>query len=126
MEKMHQCVLCIGSNYHAEMHMNIAEKVLRHYFPCIRWGKTIQTAPEGSIHHAPYLNRAALFETTWDPDTLRSFFKDIEKTCGRTPASKQTGIIPLDIDLLMIDGVVCKPADMQKKYVHLALHGLEI
>lgn len=114
MEKMHQCVLCIGSNYHAEMHMNIAEKVLRHYFPCIRWGKTIQTAPEGSIHHAPYLNRAALFETTWDPDSLRSFFKNIEKACGRTPASKQTGIIPLDIDLLMIDGVVCKPADMQK------------
>ena len=106
MEKMHQCVLCIGSNYHAEMHMNIAEKVLRHYFPCIRWGKTIQTAPEGSIHHAPYLNRAALFETTWDPDSLRSFFKNIEKACGRTPASKQTGIIPLDIDLLMIDGVV--------------------
>ena len=48
-----------------------------------------------------------------------------ETSCGRTSLSKQTGIIPLDIDLLMIDNTVLKPEDMQKHYVRQALEGLE-
>ena len=75
MKNMHQCILCIGSNYRAETYMGMAES--------------------------------------------------IEKTCGRTSLSKQTGIIPLDIDLLMIDNTVLKPEDMQKHYVRQVLEGLE-
>ena len=125
MKNMHRCVLCIGSNYHAEACMGMAEKLLGQRFPYIRWGKIVRTLPEGGIRSATYLNRAALLDTTWDAGTLRSFFKEIEKACGRTSTSKQTGIVPLDIDLLMIDNTVCKPSDMQKQYVRQALRELD-
>ena len=103
----------------------MAEMLLNQRFPSIRWGKLIKTLPEETSCPAPYLNRAALLNTIWDADTLRYYFKSIEKACGRTSLSKQTGIIPLDIDLLMIDNTVLKPEDMQKHYVRQALEGLE-
>ena len=111
---MHQCILCIGSNYRAETYMGMAEMLLNQRFPSIRWGKTVKTLPEGTTCPTPYLNRAARLDTNWDADTLRHYFKSIEKACGRTSLSKQTGIIPLDIDLLMIDNTVLKSEDMQK------------
>ena len=109
MKNMHRCILCIGSNYRAETYMGMAEMLLNQRFPSIRWGKLIKTLPE----------------ETSDADTLRYYFKSIEKACGRTSLSKQTGIIPLDIDLLIIDNTVLKPEDMQKHYVRQALEGLE-
>lgn len=125
MKNIHRCILCIGSNYHAETYMGMAEKLLGQRFPYIRWGKIVKTLPEGGIRSAAYLNRAVLLDTTWDAGTLRNFFKEIEKACGRTSTSKQTGIVPLDIDLLMIDNTVCKPSDMQKRYVRQALRELD-
>ena len=124
MKNMHHCILCIGSNYHAETYMKIAEQLLSQRFPYIRWGKMIETLPENTTHPAPYLNRAAQIDTNWDAQTLREYFKGIEKACGRTSTSKQTGIIPIDIDLLMIDDIVLKPEDMKKHYVHQSLQEL--
>ena len=124
MKNMHRCILCIGSNYHAETYMKMAEQLLSQRFPYIRWGKMIKTIPENTRHPAPYLNRAAQVETNWDAKTLREYFKCIEKAYGRTSTSKQTGIIPIDIDLLMIDGIVLKPEDMKKRYVRQALQEL--
>ncbi len=124
MKNMHRCVLCIGSNYHAETYMGMAEKLIRQRFPYTQWGKIVRTLPEGNIRSDAYLNRAVLLDTTWDAGTLQSFFKEIEKTCGRTSTSKQTGVVPLDIDLLMIDNTVYKPSDMQKQYVRQALREL--
>ena len=97
MKNMHQCILCIGSNYRAETYMGMAEMLLNQRFPSIRWGKTVKTLPEGTTCPTPYLNRAARLDTNWDADTLRYYFKSIEKACGRTSLSKQTGIIPLQI-----------------------------
>lgn len=57
-------------------------------------------------------------------EDIKILFKDIEKKCGRTPEGKQKGIIPLDIDLLVFDMEVIKPADMEKNYVKQALNTL--
>ena len=43
MKNMHQCILCIGSNYRAETYMGMAEMLLNQRFPSIRWGKTVKT-----------------------------------------------------------------------------------
>ena len=125
MKNMHRCILCIGSNYRAETFMELTEMLLNRRFPSIRWGKMIKTLPEGTTCPDPYFNRAASFDTAWDADALRNYFKSIEKACGRTLLNKQMGIIPLDIDLLMMDNTVLKPEDMQKMYVRQALQGFE-
>ena len=62
----------------------MAEMLLNQRFPSIRWGKTVKTLPEGTTCPTSYLNRAARLDTNWDADTLRHYFKSIEKACGRT------------------------------------------
>lgn len=43
---------------------------------------------------APYLNAVAMASTDMTPDEVISLLKRWELHCGRTPASKSTGIIP--------------------------------
>lgn len=126
MGNMHRCVICLGSNHHAKICLAKAEKMLGECFPSITWGKIVETAPEGTFGTTPYLNRAALIGTTWDIDRLTKCFKEMERACGRTKESRRTGIIPLDIDLLVSDGQAVKPADLQKRYVRRALEELPL
>lgn len=70
------------------------------------------------------MNRAAVVETDMGFEDIKTLFKNIERKCGRTPEGKQKGIIPLDIDLLVFDMEVVKPADMEKNYVKQALNTL--
>lgn len=124
MKKVSRCIICLGSNEKCEYHLNMAEKILNRTFPGICWGGVVKTAPEGTDIPEAYLNRAAIINTGMTPEELKVLFKKIEEQCGRTPESKQTGIIPLDIDLLVYDHEIIKPSDMKKNYVLQALSTL--
>jgi 7,8-dihydro-6-hydroxymethylpterin-pyrophosphokinase (HPPK) len=104
--------------------MNWAEEILSDLFPNMWWGEIVETAPEDTETTASYLNRAAVVETDMGFEDIKTLFKNIERKCGRTPEGKQKGIIPLDIDLLVFDMEVVKPADMEKNYVKQALNTL--
>lgn len=124
MKTKHRCIICLGSNTESEYHMNWAEEILTDLFPGMQWGEIVETAPEGTETTTSYLNRAAVVETDMGFEDIKILFKDIEKKCGRTPEGKQKGLIPLDIDLLVFDMEVVKPADMEKNYVKQALNTL--
>ena len=51
-------------------------------------------------------------------------FKQIEQQSGRTPESKNNGIIPLDIDLLQWNDTILKPEDFRRPYVQSGLLSL--
>lgn len=121
MKTKHRCIICLGSNTESEYYMNCAEEILTNLFPEMLWGKIVETAPEGTETVTPYLNRAAVIETYMTFEEVNRLFKDIEKKCGRTPDGKQRGVIPLDIDLLIFDMKIVKPADIKKDYVRQAL-----
>ena len=116
----HTCLLCMGSNLNALLHLKNAEEALQHFFPDIEWGEIVETVPEKMENPQPFLNRAARFRTSLPMTEVRSILKQIEQTNGRTPESKKEGRIPLDIDLLSYDQQVLKPEDWQKEYVCLA------
>lgn len=121
---MHRCIICLGTNTESEYHISLAGKVLSDLFPRILWGEIVETVPEETESANSYLNQAAVIETDMSFEELKLLFKDIEKECGRTPEGKQKGVIPLDIDLLVFDVKIMKPADMEKKYVKQALSTL--
>ena len=123
---MDKCIICIGSNDEPRQHIAEAEKALSLRLADIVWGETVSTLPEDTHHPALYLNRAATFTTSLAADELKAWFKAIEVQAGRTPKSKATGIIPLDIDLLVYGQSVLKPSDMEKEYVKIALRSLPI
>ena len=56
---MHQCIICLGSNYEAEKNINTALDRLENEFDIIEWGEAIYTPAEGTAKESTYLNRVA-------------------------------------------------------------------
>ena len=85
----HTCLLCMGSNLDALLHLKNAEDALQRLFPDIEWGGIVETVPEKMENPQPFLNRAARFRTSLPMTEVRNILKQIEQTNGRTPESKK-------------------------------------
>ncbi len=79
--------------------------------------------PEDNDNTRPYLNIIAVIETAMDYETTRAHFKQIEKAAGRTPSDKATGLIPLDIDIVIFNDRIIKPGDFERPYF---IHGYRL
>lgn len=75
-----------------------------------------------------YLNAVARIRTTDTYEAFHARMKEIETQQGRTPLSKQTGIIPIDIDIVVWNDEVMRPRDLQHEYMQKGLRmlGIEI
>ena len=119
----HTCLVCLGSNLCPEVNMDKACEALTRMFPDIRWSPVIVSPDIRKIRSVPdYHNRVALFTTTMSMSSVRSCFKELERSCGRTSDSKSTDLVPLDIDLLRYGDTIFKSEDMHAPYV---LQGLD-
>ena len=72
--------------------------------------------PDDNLPSAPYLNIIACIATNLDYDSLRLRFKALEREAGRSPSSKDVGLVPLDIDIVVFNGEVKRPADFDRLY----------
>lgn len=123
---MNVIIVALGSNELPEWHMEQATAELNNLFASARWSPSIYTEPISCRRPAPFLNRVAIAETTLGVDGLLEQFKTLERKCGRLSDSKQTGIIPIDIDLVQWNQLLLKPDDYGRKYVQDALRWLEV
>lgn len=116
------CIICLGSNYHPHRNISLAVDLLTSRFNDIRLGSTVVTPAVGVSRPVPdYHNLAVIISTSMPLSLLQSTLKEIEKACGRTPESKSTGLVPIDIDLLQYDDIILKPEDMKTAHVQQAL-----
>ena len=113
----HSCLLCLGSNVDRLTQMASAREALKRHFPDIRFSTEMETEAIGSRFLSPFSNQVASFETTLSAEEVRTILKQIERDLGRLPEDKAQGIVKLDIDLLMVDDCVLKPADLEKEFV---------
>ncbi len=120
----HDCLICLGSNFESEIHLEDARKSLKDLFPTIVFGESILMEAEGNLPQPAYVNQAASFQTSRTKESVNALLKQIEVENGRTPASKYIGRIPLDIDLLSYDQLILKPSDWSKEYVKKAVERL--
>lgn len=120
----HVCLVCLGSNAESEMHLDNARKALLKAFQEVEFGDLIVTAAEGRFQQPDYSNQAARFATTLSTDDVLRLLKQIELDNGRTPTDKLRGCVPLDIDLLVYDDQIIKPADLCKAYVQQAIQSV--
>ena len=121
MKIYHRCLICLGSNFEREFHLDNAGRSLQRLFPDIVLGKIVLTEAEGDIAQPAYMNQAAIFHTDLSAETVVGILKDLERENGRTKFSKCEGRIPLDIDLLTYDKDILKPLDLEKSFVKLAV-----
>lgn len=68
---------------------------------------------------ADYLNAVAVVRTDVDLDSLSALLKHIETLSGRTPQSKMSGVVPLDLDTVIADGTVVRPGDFNQQYFQI-------
>ena len=90
-----------------------------------RFSTCYRTSPVGSMPSPDYHNCVGIVETEWDYDRLHDAFKALEKAAGRTPESKCRGEVPLDIDIVVWNGEVKRPRDMEQAYIRIGLSQLE-
>ena len=51
-----------------------------------------------------------------DPQELTARLKQMEVMAGRDEAARERGEVPIDLDLVMVDGVVVRPKDFARDY----------
>ena len=122
----HTCILCLGSNFYRIAHMAYAQRELKKHFPTIRFSEEMETEAIGSRFLSPFSNQVASFETTLSTEEVRAILKQIERDLGRLPEEKPQGVIRIDIDLLMYDDCVLKPADLERDFVKEGLKSLSL
>ncbi len=76
----------------------------------------VYETPEFSGRYPDYLNCVASGFTPLDFYTLNSRLKEYERASGRTPASKVTGIVPIDLDIVVFNGEVLRPGEFSRDY----------
>lgn len=75
-----------------------------------------ETQPYGSNSGTlPYINAVVIVETTLDRSEIETRLKEIEKDSGRD-RSDPRHLITIDIDLVMYDGVVIRPHEINRDY----------
>jgi 2-amino-4-hydroxy-6-hydroxymethyldihydropteridine diphosphokinase len=65
-----------------------------------------ETAPQGEVTDQPdFLNACLAVETELDPTELLAACKDVERTLGREAGGPRHGARPIDVDVLLLDGL---------------------
>ena len=118
------CLICLGSNYDREIHMNAARNALSEAFPNILFGEELETEAIGEGFFSPFSNQLATFQTSLTTDEIRQRLKEIEQDNGRMPQEKSQGIVKIDIDLLIHGSRILKPEDLKRDYIQQELERL--
>ena len=122
MNPPHVCLICMGANRDSERNLAAAVRELARLFTLRQVGQPVRTPAEDGVKGAEdYFNQAVVLETELGREETEAVFKTIERQLGRSPADKQSGSVPLDIDLLQYDSLTLRPDDWRKSYVRKAL-----
>lgn len=117
-------LLSLGSNQDCERNIRCAGRLLDDYFEQIIYSEAVYTEPVETHLSEPFLNQVAIAFTGHSLQEITTVLKQIEHRLGRTPASKISGYIPIDIDLLQWNDRILKPEDLKREYVRSGLLSL--
>ena len=97
-------VISISSNYNAEENIARAKEILSKEFSNVRFSSSVNTDPVGNGYpDMKYTNSAVSLHSPLTPEQLDSFLKSIEVKLGRTCELRLKKIVPIDLDIIIID-----------------------
>ncbi|WP_295729403.1 2-amino-4-hydroxy-6-hydroxymethyldihydropteridine diphosphokinase [uncultured Muribaculum sp.] len=78
----------------------------------------VYSTPEWSGRYPAYLNAVALLGVASYVgfDDVNASLKLYERRCGRVPSDKLNGIVPVDLDIVVWRGEVCREAEFTRPY----------
>lgn len=123
-----QAIISIGSNVpDKKKRVENACEELKSLFPSFESSPIYTTGAVGRCTGQPdYCNAVARLSTSDDYEALKKFFKEKESEYGRVHDGSRTTLVPLDIDIVVWNGAVMRPRDMQQEYMRIGLEMLHL
>ncbi len=118
----HTAILCLGSNLSTPSLLWEVEKRLASIVSIKTYGKLVTSPDVSNRSNSIYYNKVLRIETTYELDELKNVCRQLEIQSGKSKESKEQGIIPIDIDILMYDKHIIKPKDITQAYVKASLN----
>lgn len=125
MKRGSRATLCVGSN-HADRREAVERgmEFLRGLLPEEFEASPIYETPPVSGVGRRYMNCVVRGLTTLDAASLNTRLKEYEVACGRTAEAREAGRVPIDIDIVIWDGVVLRPRDFSHSFFQLGYSSL--
>jgi 2-amino-4-hydroxy-6-hydroxymethyldihydropteridine diphosphokinase len=121
--KVHKVMLCLASNSQQERNMEAARRLLSGVLADLHYTSEHWTDPVAS--HDPrvrYLNQLATGTTALEAEDLNLRLKEIERQLDRK--HDKSGVVTIDIDLLLYDDTRYHLRDWERDYVKNLLEEL--
>jgi len=106
---MNDCIIGIGSNLEAEIHIPEMLRLLAKDIEIIDVSQMVQTKPIGIKGQPDYTNGAVRIRTEMDMTTLALYLKQLEDRMGRDRSQKKFGPRNIDLDILIWNNTVVDP-----------------
>lgn len=117
---MHSAILCIGSNV-----SKACQKIEKAVDRLTDYGIIVNSRSCIYSVSMPYYNCVARISTELDISALVALTKEIESDMGRTRAMKSMTMVPIDIDVVVYDEIMVRPADYSADYFRFGYSSLE-
>lgn len=109
-----RAALALGSNVgDREGHLRHAIEGLREALRVLAVSRFLETDPVGGPPQGRYLNAAVVVEGDLDPRGLLALARKLEGGAGRVRGAVRWAPRPLDVDLLLVNGLVVKEPDLE-------------
>ena len=112
-----QVLISIGSNFDAQYNVAEAIRLLSQLLADTSVSRIITTSPYGEQYTDNFQNCLISGFTSLPYHVLEKMLKNVERCMGRTADSKTTGVVHIDLDILMYDGVKYHLNDWKRPYV---------
>lgn len=133
-----KAVISLGSNFEKrEDYIRNALEILSERFDNIQVSTLYETPAIDGVSD-PYINAVAVINIpktaaypiteTCKMETARNLektFKTIEKELGRDKKKLRENIVPIDVDLVILDDLIIRPKDYNRKYFQLGYSQLK-
>ena len=124
MQKAHNMIVAIGTNFRRHDNMAMAMRLIGERFGGAVFTSAVSTEPIG-ISSAPFLNALASTCTHKSISETVSALKEIEAECGNSAELRKANKVAMDIDLLLYDDTRMHTNDWQRPYIKFLLEELE-
>jgi 2-amino-4-hydroxy-6-hydroxymethyldihydropteridine diphosphokinase len=106
---MNDCIIGIGSNIEAEIHIPEMLRLLSKDIEIIAVSQMVQTKPIGIKEQPDYTNGAVRIRTEMGMADLALYLKQLEDRMGRDRSRKKFGPRNIDLDILIWNNTVVDP-----------------
>lgn len=118
-------VICIGSNFDANINIEKAKAVLERELGSIAFANQTESKAINWSKQCVFTNQVGYLETDKEFDYIKQLTKQIERDLGRNAEQRALGNMPMDIDIIIWNDAILKPDDLNQTYIRSAIRSLE-